>query len=145
MDIAPVQSTPSSPEDEWDTEGFVIPSLEIGDPDQSKADTPVVQELKSSNSKDKIEYKIYLGPHGAPPSQSKQQELISSNRKQRFKHKLKEADRKISGTGRENKVENLRELVGSSGKITSNMSKGSTRNWLDPHCHESQFEKWYSQ
>ncbi|KAK6934596.1 hypothetical protein RJ641_034751 [Dillenia turbinata] len=128
-----------------DTEGFVIPSLEIGDPDQSKADAPVVEELKSSNSKDKIEDKIYLGPHGAPPSQSKQQELNPSNRKQRFKQKLKEADRKISGAGHENKVENLRELVGGSGKITPNMSKGAARDWLDPHCHESQFEKWYSQ
>lgn len=92
----------------------------------------------------KKEESIYLGPHGAPPSQSKQQELNFSGRKQRFKQKLKEADRKISGTGRENKLENLRELVGG-GKSNTNMPKGSPRDWLDPHCHESQFEKWYPQ
>jgi len=59
-------------------------------------------------SQAKIDQNIYLGPHGAPPSQSKQQELNSSGRKQRFKHKLKEADKKVSRTGGENKVENLR-------------------------------------
>ena len=53
-----------------------------------------------------------LGPHGAPPSQAKQQEPNSSSRKQKFKQKLKEADRRFGGTGRENKVDNLRELVG---------------------------------
>lgn len=93
----------------------------------------------------KIEENIYLGPHGAPPSQSKQQEPTSSTRKQRFKQKLKEADRKISGTGRENKLENLRELVGGGGKVSSSMAKDSPREWLDPHCHESQFEKWCPQ
>lgn len=92
----------------------------------------------------KKEEQIYLGPHGAPP-QSKQQELNSSGRKHRFKQKLKEADRRTSGTGRENRLENLRELVGSGsggGKVP-NMSKSSPRDWLDPHCHESQFEKRY--
>lgn len=91
----------------------------------------------------KKEENIYLGPHGAPPSQSKLQELSSSSRKQRFKQKLKEADSRISGTGRENKLENLRELVGG-GKVGVNMSKDSSKDWLDPHCHESQFEKWYN-
>lgn len=56
----------------------------------------------------KKEENIYLGPHGAPPSQSKQQELNYSGRKQRFKQKLKEADRRIGG----NKLENSREIVG---------------------------------
>ncbi|XP_039051993.1 uncharacterized protein LOC120193600 [Hibiscus syriacus] len=83
---------------------------------------------------------IYLGSHGAPPSQSWQKELNMSSRKQRFKQKLKEADRRIGGAGRENKVENLKELVGG-GKASPNMSKGSPRDWLDPHCDESQFEK----
>ena len=92
----------------------------------------------------KKEENIYLGPHGAPPSQSKQQEPNSAGRKQRFKQKLKEADERTSGTGRENKLESLRELVGG-GKATGNMTKGSTRDWLDPHCHESQFEKWNPQ
>ena len=88
----------------------------------------------------KKEENIYLGPHGAPPSQSKQQEPNSAGRKQRFKQKLKEADERTSGTGWENKLESLRELVGG-GKATANMAKGSTRDWLDPHCHESQLEK----
>ncbi|KAE8691384.1 cysteine synthase 2-like isoform X1 [Hibiscus syriacus] len=87
---------------------------------------------------------IYLGPHGAPPSQSRQQELNLSSRKQRFKQKLKEADRRIGGAGQENKVENLKELV-CGGKTSPNMSKGSPGDWLDPHCDESQFEKSYPQ
>lgn len=90
----------------------------------------------------KKEENIYLGPHGAPPSQSKQQELNSSSRKQKFKQKLKEADKKISsGTGRENKLDNLRELVGGGGRESVGMAKGSSKDWLDPHCHESQFER----
>jgi hypothetical protein len=89
--------------------------------------------------------KIYLRPHGAPPSQSKQQELNSTGRKQRFKQKLKEADQRSSGIGRENKLESLRELVGGGGKGTVNTMKGTSREWLDPHCHESQFEKWNPQ
>lgn len=93
----------------------------------------------------KEEEKIYLGPHGAPPSQAKQQQqhldLNTGGRKQRFKHKLKEADRKYSGTGRENKVEHIRELVGSKVSNTT-MPKNSPREWLDPHCHESQFERY---
>ncbi|KAK7852207.1 hypothetical protein CFP56_039858 [Quercus suber] len=87
----------------------------------------------------KKEENIYLGPE-APPSQSKQQEPNSGGRKQRFKQKLKEAVERTSGTGRENKLESLRELAGG-GKAIGNMAKGSTRDWLDPHCHESQFEK----
>ncbi|KAK7386008.1 hypothetical protein VNO78_32048 [Psophocarpus tetragonolobus] len=126
-------------EDEWDTDGFVIPSLGIEDSDQSK---PRVPDVESSNSatKTKKEENIYLGPHGAPPSLAKQQELNSSNRKQRFKQKLKEADRRISGSGRENKVDNLRELVGA-GRVSVNMSKESPKDWLDPHCQGSQFER----
>lgn len=97
------------------------------------------------SKKGKKEENIYLGPHGAPPSHPKHQELNSSSRKQRFKQKLKEADRRTSGPGRENKVENLRELVGGGGRVSANMSKGSNRDWLDPHCHESQFERWNPQ
>ncbi|XP_059666551.1 uncharacterized protein LOC132312270 isoform X2 [Cornus florida] len=144
MDPSSVQTNPSIEEDEWDNDGFVIPSLGIGEPDLSKSAAPELEDLKVSSPKEKKEENIYLGPHGAPPSQSKQQEQNSSGRKQRFKQKLKEADRKNSGTGRENKLENLRELVGS-GKGLNNMSKGSTREWLDPHCHESQFERQYPQ
>ncbi|KAK6230097.1 hypothetical protein QUC31_001615 [Theobroma cacao] len=145
MDPSPVHATPSlhEQEDEWDTEGFVIPSLGIEESGKNKADASEVESSKPP-SQTKIEENIYLGPHGAPPSQSRQQELNQSSRKQRFKQKLKEADRRISGTGRENKVENLRELVGG-GKASPNMSKGSPRDWLDPHCNEAQFDKWYPQ
>lgn len=65
---------------------------------------------------------------------------MSSSRKQKFKHKLKEADRVHSGSGRENKVDTLRELVGG-GKMAGAASKTSPRDWLDPHCHESEFER----
>ncbi|ESW14410.1 hypothetical protein PHAVU_008G278700 [Phaseolus vulgaris] len=126
-------------EDEWDTDGFVIPSLGIEDSDQSKPHVPIV-ESSNSAAKAKKEENIYLGPHGAPPSLAKQQELNSSNRKQRLKQKLKEADKRNGGMGRENKVDNLRELVGG-GKVSVNVVKGSPKDWLDPHCQESQFER----
>lgn len=119
----------------------MIPSLGIADSDSTIASDPQ-PELKTSSPKAKKEENIYLGPHGAPPSQAKQKELNSSGRKQRFKQKLKEADKRIAGTGRENKFENLQELVGGR-NVAVNMPKGSNRDWLDPHCHESQFEKRY--
>ncbi|XP_054818082.1 uncharacterized protein LOC129317741 [Prosopis cineraria] len=127
-------------EDEWDTDGFVIPSLGIGNPDESRP-APVI-ESSNSPAQPKKEENIYLGPHGAPPSHSKQQELNSMSRKHRLKQKLKEADKKTSsGAGRENKIDNLRELVGGGGRESRSMSKGSQKDWLDPHCHESQFER----
>ncbi|KAI5334311.1 PREDICTED: partial [Prunus dulcis] len=152
MDPSPVRTTQHlDEEDEWDTDGFVIPSLVIEDQDKSNHDAPTIEASKppspklSSFLQAKGEEKIYLGPHGAPPSQSKQQQEVNpSSRKQKFKQKLKEADRRSTGTGRENKVENLRELVGG-GKGSSSMAKDSNRDWLDPHCHESQFEKWNTQ
>ncbi|XP_044473460.1 uncharacterized protein LOC123201919 [Mangifera indica] len=145
MEHSPVHTTPPvEEEDEWDTDGFVIPSLGIGDLGESKPGAAEEKVSEPLSSKGKKEENIYLGPHGAPPSQSKQQDLSLSSRKQRFKQKLKEADRKSGGTGRENKVETLRELVGA-GKVGINMSKGTSKDWLDQHCHESQFEKWNPQ
>ncbi|CAN0915804.1 hypothetical protein LINGRAHAP2_LOCUS29317, partial [Linum grandiflorum] len=128
-----------------DTDGFVIPSLGIENRDQSTNNDSKIDALKPPSPKQaKKEEHIYLGPHGAPPSQSKQQEVNSSNRKQRFKQKLKDADKRISGTGRENKLENLQELVGGGTKTsTNNLWKSSPKDWLDPHCDESQFEKWH--
>ncbi|CAN6691579.1 unnamed protein product [Malus baccata var. baccata] len=131
MDPSPVRTTPPlEEEDEWEQ-------------DSSNHNAPTVEASKPPSPKAKKEEKIYLGPHGAPPSQSKQQEVNPGSRKQKFKQKLKEADKKSTRTGRENKLENLRELVG--GKGSSSMAKGSNRDWLDPHCHESQFEKWNTQ
>ncbi|CAL1384732.1 unnamed protein product [Linum trigynum] len=156
----PSQSHAQSPindeDDEWDNDGFVIPSLEIDSRDQSTKNDSEVEIPKPPPPKDqREEEQIYLGPHGAPPSQAKQQqEVNSSSRKQRFKQTLKDADKRISGTGRENKLENLRELVGGGGggggKAGTKMQQqqktsSSPKEWLDPHCHESQFEKWHPQ
>nr|XP_043607572.1 uncharacterized protein LOC122579453 [Erigeron canadensis] len=143
MDPAFAQDPPSTilqEDDEWDTDGFVIPSLEIEDPNESKTHASLVEDSKHTIEAKKEEC-IYLGPHGAPPSQAKQ-DINSSGRKQKLKQKLKDADQRISGSGRENKLENLRDLVGG-GKMHVNISKSSPRDWLDPHCHESQFEKQY--
>ncbi|GAB2212177.1 hypothetical protein Droror1_Dr00025527 [Drosera rotundifolia] len=69
------------------------------------------------------------------------QDITSTPELQPSKPSLKEADRKAAGTGRENKIDSLRELVGSKSKLNGNSGKGSSRDWLDPHCDESQFEK----
>ncbi|KAL9670833.1 hypothetical protein QQ045_008391 [Rhodiola kirilowii] len=148
MDPSPAPSSPQIDEDdEWDTDGFVIPSLAMEDPDHNGT-PPVQAEIAkpSSPKTPKIEESIYLGPHGGPPSQQKQIESIPAGRKQKLRHKLKEADKRSSGIGRENKLENLRELVGvGTQNTTSNMPKSSPRDWLDPHCHESEFERRSSQ
>ncbi|CAN8301805.1 unnamed protein product [Cochlearia groenlandica] len=124
-------------DDEWDTDGFVIPSLEI---EQQRQDKTNVHTSKPNVNKDEEE-NIYLRPHVAPPSSQPQDGNNTFNRKQRFKQKLKEADRKMNVSGRENKVANLRELVGGGIEKGTNMTKGVSRDWLDPHCHESLFEK----
>ncbi|XP_030541356.2 uncharacterized protein LOC115748855 [Rhodamnia argentea] len=141
MDHPQTHITPIEQEDdEWDNDGFVIPSLGIAEQDLAGGSAPEVDTPSPSSPKAKKEETIYLGPHGAPPSHSKIQTLNSSGRKQRLKQKLKEADKRVIGSGRENKLENIRELVGG-GKASQNMSKGSSRDWLDSHCQESQFEK----
>ncbi|KAK4782206.1 hypothetical protein SAY86_016308 [Trapa natans] len=114
MDPPPALTAPEHEEDEWDKDGFVIPSLEIEGAVPAEQDDPNSQTLVATSQMAKKEESIYLGPHGAPPSMSKQQSPNSSNnRKQRFKQKLREAEKKFGGgSGRENKVENLRELVG---------------------------------
>ncbi|ERN10552.1 uncharacterized protein LOC18438878 isoform X1 [Amborella trichopoda] len=141
MDPASAHAPSSIEDDEWDADGFVIPSLGLGQKDLSEPDEPTANDSKPSSPKINKEEKIYLGPHGAPPSLTKQQELSASGRKQRLKHKLKDADKKFSGVGRENKVEQIREIVGGGNKVSAVMSKTSPRDWLDPHCHESQFER----
>ncbi|XP_010449998.1 PREDICTED: uncharacterized protein LOC104732159 [Camelina sativa] len=137
-------------DDEWDNDGFVIPSLEIEQENVNSNDSEAQTSKPSSTPKIKDEENnIYLGPHGAPPSQPHHDGSNNiTSRKQRFKQKLKEADEKMSvsvSSGRENKLANLRELVGGGGleKGTNHMAKGGgvSRDWLDPHCHESQFEK----
>ncbi|CAO2835740.1 unnamed protein product [Amaranthus hypochondriacus] len=139
MEQSSLQSTSSIEQDEWDTEGFVIPSLGIENPEQTDSEPPKLEVSKSPPLKDTLE-KIYLGPHGAPPQQKQQEQNSSTNRKQRFKQKLKEADRRTRSSGRENKVESLKELVGDGAK-TGKMMKGSSKDWLDPHCDESMFDR----
>ncbi|KAG9148822.1 hypothetical protein Leryth_024721 [Lithospermum erythrorhizon] len=141
MENSSLQTTSSLIEDdEWDNDGFVIPSFEIEEDDESKHD-PKVEDTKQSLVQESKEDNIYLGPHGAPPSQSKQ-EQNSSNRKQKLKQKLRDADKRNINSGRENKVDNLRELVGVGRSV--NTAKSSPRDWLDPHCHESEFERKHS-
>uniref|UniRef100_A0A0D3FKZ6 Uncharacterized protein n=1 Tax=Oryza barthii TaxID=65489 RepID=A0A0D3FKZ6_9ORYZ len=110
-------------EDEWD--------------DVTEHTTPKPKDPEPLKEK---EEKIYLGPHGAPPSQAKQQEINIVGRKQRFRNKLKEADNKFTGNAQENKVETLRELMGAR-THSKGVPKSSPRDWLDPHCHESEFDR----
>ncbi|CAA6657312.1 unnamed protein product [Spirodela intermedia] len=125
-------TSPVEEEDEWDTDGFVIPSLSIGDSEGGNRHASAVADPEPP-SKPIKEEKIYLGPHGAPPPAKQQDPNLPGNRL-RSKNKLKEADRRFSGAGRENKVEILRELVGGSARVKSAaMAKGSPRDWLDPH------------
>ncbi|XP_039139393.1 uncharacterized protein LOC120276766 isoform X2 [Dioscorea cayenensis subsp. rotundata] len=125
MDPSLSEYDPSVEEHEWDSDDFVIPNLSVGEPDLVSQNAPEVSDPQTPSKVIKREEKIYLGPHGAPPSQTKQQEPIAGGHKQRFKQKLKEADRRFGGTGRENKVESLRELVGS--KSTSQQEQMTKR------------------
>ncbi|KAG2547599.1 uncharacterized protein LOC120650426 [Panicum virgatum] len=124
-------------EDEWDADGYVIPNLPSQDNDVIEPSIPEAKDPEPLQAKNE---KIYLGPHGAPPSQVKQQELNTVGRKQRFRNKLEEADRKLTGNAQENKVESLRELMGARASGTS-IPRSSPRDWLDPHCHESEFDR----
>ncbi|KAJ7285464.1 hypothetical protein O6H91_Y155000 [Diphasiastrum complanatum] len=97
--LAPVLA--SAKDEEWDAEGFEIPSLHkakgvSGRKERTKADN----SSKSSLHKVKgISEHIYLGPHGAKPIQSKQQEVNSSAKKQWLKQKPKDADKKVALPG----------------------------------------------
>lgn len=138
MDPAKIPDTPL--EQEWDADDFEIPSLKVEKEESSKADfnkakKPVIRKEKPDSGP------IYLGPHGAPPSQLKQQELNSaSGKKNKRKQKLKDSEKKGTSFGRENKVDMLRDLMGGKGSQHQN-SRGTSSDWLDPHCHESQFER----
>ncbi|CAA7062680.1 unnamed protein product [Microthlaspi erraticum] len=141
MDTSVTKTTlPLEEDDEWDTDGFVIPSLEMEEEEDKVNESEAQTSKPSSPTTNKAEENIYLGPHGAPPSH--QQDVgNTTSRKQRFKQKLKEADQKMNVSGRENKMANIRELVGGGTEKGTNVAKGASRDWLDPHCHESQFEK----
>ncbi|XP_042452780.1 uncharacterized protein LOC122037387 [Zingiber officinale] len=104
MDPSLNRSAAEVEEDEWDTDGFVIPSLTIEDSDFANTNVPAVTEPIPHETATKETEKIYLGPHGAPP-QAKQQESNATGHKQRSKHKLREADQRWhSGIGRGTKT-----------------------------------------
>ncbi|KZV36210.1 hypothetical protein F511_14228 [Dorcoceras hygrometricum] len=124
-----------------DTDGFVIPSLETEDAGENKIDSSKAVNSKLSRLQARIGEDIHLGDHGAPLTQSKELEHKSPGSKQRFKLKLKEADRLCTESGRENKMDNLRELVGGEKIPVISSKEVSPGEWLDPHCHESDFEK----
>lgn len=126
-------------EHDWDADDFEIPSLNVEKPQSAKEESNGVKKATFLKGKSET-LNIYLGPHGAPPSQVKQQEANGSANKNRRKQKLKEADRKGSLSGRENKVDVLRDLMGSKKSNPSPM--GAQNEWLDPHCQESQFERF---
>lgn len=98
----------------------------------------------------KIEEKIQLEPdcpfqqqpHSSTGLDTSATTNTSSSRKQKLKHKLREADKKsvVKTNGRENRIESLRELMGGGNKSAASMKEPS-RDWLDPHCHESEFDR----
>ncbi|WVZ57259.1 hypothetical protein U9M48_007664 [Paspalum notatum var. saurae] len=92
--------------DDWDNDGFVIPSLsveesDLGDWETSRASDPQPPPKRQAT---KDTENIYLGPHGAPPSRAKKPEDTSPTAGYRDKNnKAREADQKTFGTGRNNK------------------------------------------
>ncbi|XP_024379320.1 uncharacterized protein [Physcomitrium patens] len=136
-------SSPSE-DDEWDADGFEIPSLDVGRPivANRKERTQSHDTFRPSYQRSAAGTEhIYLGPHGAPPQHGRGgQETSTPNRKQRLKQKLKDAERKTSIASRENKVEVLQDLMGTKPAAVPT-ARGAESEWLDPYCHESQFER----
>ncbi|KAK3151885.1 hypothetical protein QOZ80_3AG0252010 [Eleusine coracana subsp. coracana] len=89
--------------DDWDNDSFVIPCLsveesDLGDWEASRASDPQPPPKPAKDTEN-----IYLGPHGAPPSRAKKPEDSSCTTGSRDKNKVKEADQKAFGPGRNNK------------------------------------------
>ncbi|KAH9330106.1 hypothetical protein KI387_002214, partial [Taxus chinensis] len=83
--------------DEWDADGFEIPSLKLVNCDSLKDGALGASSPTSSSQKmATINEKIYLGPHWAPPSQVKQQELKTTGKRQVHKQKPTEGDKRGS-------------------------------------------------
>ncbi|CAA6653603.1 unnamed protein product [Spirodela intermedia] len=130
---------PSASENIINTDGYVIPSLTGG---ESEMGSPHVPEEVADRKPPSTRRRYIWATRGpAVPSQAAQEQQNPTAYRQRFKNKLKEADRKFAGAGRENKLDALRELVGSNSPASLALPKSSPRDWLDPHCHESHFEK----
>ncbi|BAS84671.1 Os03g0412200 [Oryza sativa Japonica Group] len=87
-----------------DNDGFVIPSLSVEESDLGDWEAAQVSRPQPPPKATKDTEKIYLGPHGAPPSRAKKQEdTAAAATGYRDKSKVKEADQKVLGTGRDNK------------------------------------------
>lgn len=93
MEMDPILSL-SAEQDEWDADGFEIPTLKLKKSSLEKKE-PVAKNFSLSTQKViTVNDHIYLGPHGAPPSQVKQQDFNATGKNQRIKQKLKEDDKK---------------------------------------------------
>eukprot|EP00252_Welwitschia_mirabilis_P005267 TRINITY_DN15773_c0_g1_i2.p1 TRINITY_DN15773_c0_g1~~TRINITY_DN15773_c0_g1_i2.p1 ORF type:complete len:104 (-),score=25.35 TRINITY_DN15773_c0_g1_i2:469-780(-) len=100
MDIDPSLSA-ASPQDEWDAEGFEIPSLKLNVSGSTQKEAVVANSSSSSCSKvSTVTDNIYLGPYGTPPSLRKQQDFHVRGKNRQFKPKLKEDDKKKCPPGR---------------------------------------------
>lgn len=86
--------SPSAEQDEWDADGFEIPILKLNSSSSEKKEPVAKNPSLSSQKVITVKDKIYLGPHGAPPSQAKQQDFNVTGKNQRLKQKLKEDDKK---------------------------------------------------
>eukprot|EP00252_Welwitschia_mirabilis_P013514 TRINITY_DN2971_c0_g1_i1.p1 TRINITY_DN2971_c0_g1~~TRINITY_DN2971_c0_g1_i1.p1 ORF type:complete len:101 (+),score=28.88 TRINITY_DN2971_c0_g1_i1:142-444(+) len=87
-------SSPPSPQDEWDAEGFEIPSLKLNVSSSAQKDSAGINSSSSLSKVSTVSEKIYLGPHGAPPSYRKQQDIHVRGKNQQFKPKHKENEKK---------------------------------------------------
>ncbi|GKB60151.1 protein LAZ1 [Tanacetum coccineum] len=132
------ESPPSQAKQEYIDPSWWKQSLETEELNQSTTiDGPQVEELNHINKAEK-DMNIYLGPHESPPSQAKQEYINPFWWKQRFKKKLKDTDQRKSGSRRENKMENLRDLMGGS-KTNVNASKSSLRDVMSLNLRAESF------
>lgn len=100
----PTADDAAADDDDWDNDGFVIPSLSVEESDLGDWEAAQVSRPQPPPKATKDTEKIYLGPHGAPPSRAKKQEdTAAAATGYRDKSKVKEADQKVLGTGRDNK------------------------------------------
>ncbi|KAF0921807.1 hypothetical protein E2562_020101 [Oryza meyeriana var. granulata] len=105
--LNPPTASDAAADDDWDNDGFVIPSLSVKESDLGDWEVARDSHPQPPPKATKDTEKIYLGPHGAPPSRSKKQEDTAAAPGYREKSKVKEADQKVLGTGRDNKGGNF--------------------------------------
>nr|ABK22523.1 unknown [Picea sitchensis]ABK22872.1 unknown [Picea sitchensis]ABK25517.1 unknown [Picea sitchensis] len=93
MEMDPILSL-SAEQDEWDADGFEIPTLKLKKSSLEKKESVANNFSLSTQKVITVNDQIYLGPHGAPPSQVKQQDLNATGKNQRVRQRLKEDDKK---------------------------------------------------